>query len=403
MDLVYKHEKPLFKIMVILSGIFWLLLIGGTLGIALVYVLFFYVFFLFAHSAFISYLKGNGVQITAEQYPDLHKRIIDCCDNVDLKEIPETYLLRTDFFNALATRFLGRHFIVLFTDVLDALDDQPGAINFYIGHEVGHIHRDHLFWSPVLFPAGMLPILGAAYRRAEEYTCDRYGAVCCENDDDVKAAIAAIAAGDTRWKTINVDAYLKQIDTTSGFWMSFNEILSDYPWLTKRMATAIAFRNGEEITHPSRHKFAWFLSIFLPRLGVGSGGIVSLMVVVAIIGILAAVAIPAYQDYTIRAKTTTSYAAAIGVRTKVTEYATETNNWPVSMTDLGYATEALVDENGNYSIEIYENGLIGVDVGTDLEGATKYIVLEPIVENEEITWDCYGDNLDDKFLPSACK
>ncbi len=403
MSLVYKHEKSLFIILVVLSSIFWLLLIGGTIGIALIYVLFFYLFFLFAHSAFITYLKGNGVQITAKQYPDLHDRIIKCCEKVDLEEIPEAYLLRTDFFNALATRFLGRHYIVLFTDVLDALESQPSAINFYIGHEVGHIHRKHLFWSAFLFPAGMLPILGAAYRRAEEYTCDRYGTVCCESDDDVKSAIAAIAAGDTRWKTINLDAYLEQIKTTSGFWMSFNEIISDYPWLTKRMATALALRRGTEITHPRRHGFAWFLSIFIPRLGLGGGGIISLMVLVAIIGMLAAIAIPAYQDYTIRAKTAAAYTAAFDVSTKVTEYAVETDNWPSSMTVLGYATESIADENDNYSISLYENGLIGASVGTDQNGDTQYIVLEPTVENEEIFWRCYGDNLDEKFLPSACK
>lgn len=152
MNLVYKHEKPLLLVTAVLAVAIWLaLILGGTLGIVLLYLLVGgYVFFLFAHSAFISHLKGGsgGVRISREQYPDLYDRLIRCCEKVGgVKEVPEAYLLRTDFFNALATKFLGRHFVVLFTDVVDALEERPDAIDFYIGHELGHIHRR-------IFPGG---------------------------------------------------------------------------------------------------------------------------------------------------------------------------------------------------------------------------------------------------------
>jgi Zn-dependent protease with chaperone function len=299
MDLVYKHEKPLFRIAAVLSAIFWIALTVGTIGIVLIYLLLGYLFFLFAHSAFISHLKGSGVKISEQQYPDLYEKLTRGCSKVGLTEIPEAYLLRTDFFNALATKFLGRHFVVLFTDVVDALDSQPGAIDFYIGHELGHIHRKHLTWSTFILPASVLPIIGSALRRAQEYTCDRYAVACCQSEDDIKAAIAAIAAGDTRWKSINVDAYINQVSVTNGFWMSFNELTSDYPWLTKRMATSLALSRGEDIKHPRRHGFAWILAFFIPRFGVSGKG--SLLLTLAIIGILAAVALPAYQDYVERA------------------------------------------------------------------------------------------------------
>ena len=91
MELVYKHEKTLFTITAILSGLLWLILIGVTFGIALLYILLGYLFFLFAHSAFISYLKGTGVKISQEQYPDLHERLIRGCEKVGLEEIPEAY------------------------------------------------------------------------------------------------------------------------------------------------------------------------------------------------------------------------------------------------------------------------------------------------------------------------
>jgi type II secretory pathway pseudopilin PulG len=341
------------------------------------------------------------VKISEEQYPDLYEKLTRSCSKVGLNDIPEAYLLRTDFFNALATKFLGRHFVVLFTDVVDALESQPGAIDFYIGHELGHIHRKHLTWSTFIMPASVLPLLGSALRRAEEYTCDRYGVACCESADDIQAAIAAIAAGDTRWKSINIDSYLNQISDTNGFWMSFNELTSDYPWLTKRMATSIALSKGDDIKHPRRHGFAWLLSLFIPRFG--SGGAGSLLVTLAIIGILAAVALPAYQDYVERARFASAYSSAQEVKNKVTEYTVTNNEWPQSLQSLGYANDEINDTASNTQIGIYNNGIVGAKVGIDDSGEAKYVVLEPEVIDGEIKWKCYGENVLVKHLPKSCQ
>ncbi|WP_051302936.1 M48 family metalloprotease [Psychromonas aquimarina] len=322
MELIYKHEKPLFITAAVLSAVFWLMLTIGTFGLVFIYLLTAYLFFLFAHSAFISHLKGAGVKISEQQYPDLYKKLVEGCTKVGLSEIPEAYLLRTGYFNALATKFLGRHFVVLFTDVIDALEQQPGALDFYIGHELGHIHRKHLSRRAFIMPASILPVIGSALYRAQEYTCDRYGVACCQCEDDIKAAIAAMAAGDTRWQSINLQAYLSQINETSGFWMSFNELNSDYPWLTKRMAAALALSKGEEIKHPSRHAAAWLLSLFIPRFGMGASGAGGLIIVAAIIGILAAVAIPAYQKY---ADDVQAYAPMNPVNEQVVDYVDSRN------------------------------------------------------------------------------
>lgn len=401
MNLVYKHEKPLLLVTAVLAVAIWLALILGTLGIVLLYLLVGYVFFLFAHSAFISHLKGSGVRISREQYPDLYDRLIRCCEKVGVKEVPEAYLLRTDFFNALATKFLGRHFVVLFTDVVDALEERPDAIDFYIGHELGHIHRRHLSWGPVLAPAAWLPVIGPALRRAEEYTCDRYGVACCQSPDDIKAALAAIAAGDTRWQTINVDAFVGQVAVTNGFWMSFNEITGDYPWLTKRMAAAIALSEGREVSHPGRSKLAWFFALFVPRLGVG-GGAASLLVMVAIVGILAAVAIPQYQEYVERSRYQDAYLEGLGVTDAVDAYVSEHQAWPSSMAELGYGG-TFGGSGENYTIDVYDGGVIGIEMGVDETGESEYIVLEPEVTDNGLFWSCYGQNAVEKLLPADCR
>ena len=402
MDLVYKHERKLFMIAAVISSLFWVLIVVGTFGIALIYVLLGFVLYLFVQSGFIAHIKGNGVEITEKQYPDLHKSLLECCRKLGMQEIPDMYLLRTDFFNALATKFLGRNFIVLFTDVVDALDDAPGAIDFYIGHELGHIHRKHLRWTAFLFPALLLPVLGTAYRRAQEYTCDRHGATCCKEEPQICAALAAIAAGNTRWKTLEPASYLAQVPQTSGFWMSFHELTNDYPWLTKRMASALAFARNREIRHPRRNFFAGALSIFVPRVG-AVGGAASVLVTIAMIGVLAAIAIPAYQDYTIRAQVAQALIDANAIKARIADYVAENDAFPSTLQDLGFSADTLQTSDGAFSIGVYDDGIIGIELGVDPSGQSQYLVLEPYLDEDRLEWACYGQNANPGYLPSACR
>lgn len=401
MELVYPKEKSLFVVSAILSGIFWLVLLGVTFGLLLVYVLLFFIMYLFAQSAFISYLRGTAVRITPQQFPDLHQRVQACAAKLGMKEVPDAYLLHADgAFNALATRFLGRNFIVLFSDVVDALDANPAAVNFYIGHELGHIHRRHLVWGPLLFPAGILPILGAAYSRAQEYTCDRYGLATCENPQDAVMGLAALAAGGKRWRTLSKDSYMAQTQATSGFWMSFHELIGDYPWLTKRLAAINALAAQQRYAAPRRSIGAMFLALFVPRLGVG-GGAGAIVFFVAIIGILAAIAIPAYQDYVNRA-------ALVGVAGQVEQlkagavnYAVQNQKWPERAADIGW-NEASATGKSIASVSVEAEGVVVVTLGT-AGMAGKSVVYTPVINEGRVHWECDSPDLQPKYLSQICR
>ena len=68
-ELVYPREVSLGAITLVLGLIGWLLLVVLTVGIALVYLLFGFLFYLFAHSAFISWLRGNAVLLSQPSCP----------------------------------------------------------------------------------------------------------------------------------------------------------------------------------------------------------------------------------------------------------------------------------------------------------------------------------------------
>ena len=78
-ELVYPRERTLGTITLVLGLLVWLLIIVGTFGIALVYLLIGLLFYLFAHSALIAWLRGNGVLLSAQQLPDLRDRFDACC------------------------------------------------------------------------------------------------------------------------------------------------------------------------------------------------------------------------------------------------------------------------------------------------------------------------------------
>src|SRR5690606_5454354 len=109
-----------------------------------------------------------------------------------------------------------------------------------------------------------LPLLGAAYSRAREYTCDLYGAACVGRPEAAQEGIALLAVGARRYKTLNVQEYITQARHTSGFWMSFHELIGSYPWLTKRFVRMSPNFRKEDM--PRRNPLAYIPAIFVPRL-----------------------------------------------------------------------------------------------------------------------------------------
>lgn len=312
-------ERPLFTIALVVSILFWLVLVVGTLGIGLLYVVFGVLFYLIAHAVFLARIKGNGVRITAHQLPELHQRIVDASKKLGLDAPPDAYLLNDrGGFNAFATRYLGHNFVVLYSDLLEGCDEQDGSIDFIIGHEIAHLAFGHLRWNGLLLPSRLFPLLGPAYSRACEYSCDRAGASVTGSAEAAVAGLSVLAAGGRYAKRLSLDAYLQQRLETGKFWMAVLELGMSHPYLPKRVGALVAQSRPDAVPDVARNPAAYVLAPFFGAAGAG-GAATGAVMMVAIVGMLAAIAIPNFLKYQQRAAEAAAKTSALDDANDLTE------------------------------------------------------------------------------------
>ena len=129
--------------------------------------------------------------------------------------------------------------------------------------------------------------------------------------------------------------------------------------------------------------------------------LIELMIVVAIIGILAAIALPAYMDYTVRSKVSEIILAASNAKTAISEFGQVQGTLTGSGGSLTINTDGAYVDSGSVSA----NGVVTVTGTAASLGADSdvSIVLTPtLAASGVVTWDCTSPSAD-KYVPSGCR
>ncbi|HEZ4564527.1 TPA: pilin [Neisseria meningitidis] len=153
--------------------------------------------------------------------------------------------------------------------------------------------------------------------------------------------------------------------------------------------------------------------------------LIELMIVIAIVGILAAVALPAYQDYTARAQVSEAILLAEGQKSAVTEYYLNHGIWPGDNNSAGVATSSKIKGKYVEKVEVAKGVITATMLSTGVNkeiqgkklslwakrqaGSVKWFCGQPVARtgtttnNDEVTAASDNEKIDTKHLPSTCR
>ncbi|MBN8894102.1 MAG: pilin [Rhodanobacter sp.] len=135
--------------------------------------------------------------------------------------------------------------------------------------------------------------------------------------------------------------------------------------------------------------------------------LIELMIVVAIIAILAAIAIPAYQDYLVRAQVSEGLVLAGGAKAAEWDFVSNTGRFPPNNQSAGLAKSTSISGKYVSSVDV-TNGVIkvlfaGPMANNAIRPSSKFLVLSPIMRGGSIDWTCVPSTVDRKYLPTSCR
>lgn len=135
--------------------------------------------------------------------------------------------------------------------------------------------------------------------------------------------------------------------------------------------------------------------------------LIELMIVVAIIAILAAIAIPAYQDYLVRVQVSEGMNLSGGAKAAIWEFMSTKGRYPPSNESAGMARNSSIGGSFVSSVDV-QNGVIKVLFNTTkannhIRGSGSFLVLSPISSAGSIAWSCSPSTLAEQYLPTSCR
>lgn len=186
--------------------------------------------------------RVNGVRITAEQFPEAHRMVVEAAERFGMRQVPDAYVvLGNGVINAFASGHGSRRYVAVNSDLFEVGARDPDTLRFVIGHEVGHIAAGHTsFWRQFgVSVANVIPGVGSSLGRAQEYTADNHAYEYCPEGVE---GLRVLAAGKYLYRDVDFDDIARRAHTDTGFFVLLVNLLSSHPVNTFRFA-ALADRD----------------------------------------------------------------------------------------------------------------------------------------------------------------
>jgi Zn-dependent protease with chaperone function len=199
-----------------------------------VYIIIIILFFVFQKIFLVGYLKGNGIQISNRQFPEVYEIYKDIVNKLEIKKEPKLFLIQEGgMLNAFAVRYSGRNYIAIYSDVFSLISKDMNTVKFILGHELGHVKRNHMskrFWTCL---SSIIPFISVVYSRKCEYTCDNIGFIFCK--EQPYNGLVLLAAGKQVYQSVDIKNYIEDSKQNATFIVKFTGLFYGHPYLPKRI------------------------------------------------------------------------------------------------------------------------------------------------------------------------
>lgn len=186
--------------------------------------------------------RANSIEITPEQFPDVHERIVRYSQHFELDEVPKAYMAQSGgTLNAFASKHNRIDFIRINAEIFEVGEfgigprqADPAALDFIIAHELGHVAAKHTtYWYAFIAGyIGYVPFIGSALSRAREYTADNHG---FEAVPDGINGIVLLAGGKYLYPHVDGRQVADRASRDYGAFVWAYNALSSHPIMTKRL------------------------------------------------------------------------------------------------------------------------------------------------------------------------
>ena len=125
-------------------------------------------------------LRATSVRMSPTQFPEGYRMVAEAAERFGMRNVPDAYVtMGSGVVNAFASGHGFRRFVVVHSDLFEigGQGRDREALKFVIGHEVGHLAAGHVSYFRLLFSnmLSLIPLLGPAFSRSQEYTADNFG------------------------------------------------------------------------------------------------------------------------------------------------------------------------------------------------------------------------------------
>jgi len=234
--LIHPQERRAYAAMSAVAYPVWVVLIVATFGVALLFIPLVMLTAWMALRTLRAYLMGHGARVDADHFPHVHQAVQDVANALDYRQPVEVFVIEATVVNAFMAAFLRTRYMVLFSQLLEGVEEDGTALRALIGHELGHLKADHFRKRWLMMPASWLPLLNCCWSRGCEYTADRHAYASSGSLEATEKVLAILAVGWKLARHFKPEQAVKQArEMETSLAAKFNELQSSHPPLVKRI------------------------------------------------------------------------------------------------------------------------------------------------------------------------